>query len=468
MEARNSSAAGARIISVGGGKGGVGKSIISSNLAVAMAQAGKRVVLADLDLGAANLHLMFGISKPKAGITQLLAPDGRIDDALTDTKLPNLRLLSSAGGTVHSANISHGEKLRIIRKLRTLEADIVLVDVGAGVGYNVLDFFELGSQRLVVATPQVTSIHDAYAFLKGAVLRTLRHHAERASDVALLEPASSSKEGEKISETLARIREKDPAFGAKVERILKNFGAYLIGNQVHDPAQMAVFQAVTKMIRDYLGLEVPILGWVRSLSRIAESVNDRSPLLLRPGQANTEEGRAFRTMVEALLASEGANEEELLLELEDDGTDAGAADAAAGPALVPDDINIRAVPGGQPVVGAEPPKPPPRMTPPPLPAVPPRAPAAAASLGPGRYPTPQVLPIVAVPRTATPPPPSTVPAPPTPASPIKPRVYVRPPRKDKVEDQTETETAAKKRERGARSRRKLTLPGMVPVRSGGR
>jgi flagellar biosynthesis protein FlhG len=466
LEARSTSAVGARIISVGGGKGGVGKSIISSNLAVAMAQAGKRVVLCDLDLGAANLHLMFGISKPKPGIAQLLAPDGRVYDALTETKLPNLQLLSGAGGTVHSANISHGEKLRIIRKLRALEADIVLIDVGAGVGYNVLDFFELGSQRLVVATPQVTSIHDAYAFLKGAVLRTLRHHAERASDVALLEPASTSKEGEKISEMLARIHEKDPAFGAKVQRILKNFGAYLIGNQVHDPTQMGVFQAVSKMIQDYLGLEVPILGWVRAQAKIAESVNDRSPLLLRPSQANTEEGRAFRGMVEALLASEGANEEELLVELDDEaGEAAGTAPAPEpGPALVPDDINVRAVQGGQAMTAVEPQRPASRVTPPPVPAVPPPVPAGPPPVPAGRSnPTPRVLPIVAAPRQAPPPPPPAA----TATSPLKPRVYVRPPRKDKAEAEDEAANAARKRDRASRSRRKLTLPGMIPIRTRG-
>ncbi len=147
----------ARIITIGGGKGGVGKSIISSNLAVAMAQNGHRVVLVDCDLGAANQHVLFGIDRPQLGLQALI--DRTIDSlvpAMTPTALPNLHLVAGTGASVGAANISHGEKQRIMKKIRALDADVVIVDVGAGVSFNVLDFFELGSQRLLVVTPQVT------------------------------------------------------------------------------------------------------------------------------------------------------------------------------------------------------------------------------------------------------------------------------------------------------------------------
>jgi flagellar biosynthesis protein FlhG len=443
---------GARLISIGGGKGGVGKSIVSSNLAAAMAQAGHRVVIADLDLGAANLHLLLGVQRPKPGLSILLSPEGNLAEALSETKLPNLRLLAGAGGTAHAANISHGEKLRIIRRLRSLPADIVVVDVGAGVGYNALDFFELGAQRLVVATPQVTSIHDAYAFLKGAVLRTLRHHAEKASDVALLEPAATSKEGEKVSEMLTRIRERDPAFGDKVQRILKHFGAYLVGNQVQDPSQVGVFQAVSKMILDYLGIEVPILGWIRANPRIAESVNDRNPLLFRQSQQSSEDGRTFRAMMDALLAGEGAPEEELLVELEDE--DAAPARPAPPVELRPDDIALAPARSGE--TPASPP-------PPPKPGAPPLPPARGAA-APATGPAPPPLPARAAAPAADGAPRAAAPGPAPagePASPVKPRVYVRPPRKRKDAEEPPKEKA---KDPSGRGRRRSTLPGMTPVR----
>jgi flagellar biosynthesis protein FlhG len=422
---------GTRVISVGGGKGGVGKSLVATNLAVTIAQAGHQVVICDLDLGAANLHLMLGVNHPKPGVSALLASGGGdLGDALSETPIPRLRLLSGSGGTVSAANITHAQKLRIIRKLRTLHTDYVVIDVGAGVGYNALDFFELGQQRIIVATPQVTSMHDAYAFLKGAVLRTLRHHAARLPQADLLEPALTSKEGEKVKDLLARVREQDPAFGDKVVHILKHFGAFLVGNQVADAGQVGVLQAVSRMVEDYLGISLPILGWVPANKYLAESVNERRPLMAKLTQGEGREMRAFRGIVETLLLGDIAPEEELLVELVDEGML-----VEPTPALDPSAPEVSAVPA--PVMPPSPKTPPPlpvsaavrpASEPPPLPP-----PAASSSSSSGE------LPVL-----------------------VKPRVYVRPSRKSKPEPAA---VADKERKRALDSqgrRRKLTLPGMPP------
>jgi len=304
-----------RIITVGGGKGGVGKSIVSSNLAAALAQNGSKVVLVDCDLGAANQHVLFGIDRPNSGLQALI--DRKIetlDEALTPTPLPNLHLVAGTGAAVGAANITHGEKQRIMKRIRALDADVVIVDVGAGVSFNVLDFFELGTQRLLVVTPQVTSIQTAYSFLKGAVLRTLRHHAEKTSEHELLEPAIASKDNEKVSRLLGRLREENPAFGEGVFRILGRFGAQIVGNQVTEPNQAGIFHAVSRMIHDFLGITVPILGYVGISRRIRESINQRRPMLL--GNQIDENTKVFRQMAEALLL-EDVSLDDLLIEEED-------------------------------------------------------------------------------------------------------------------------------------------------------
>lgn len=312
----------AQLISVGGGKGGVGKSIISSNLAVTCAQMGKRVVLADLDLGAANQHLLFGVQRPKAGVQALL--DGEVSnlaDALSPTELPNLSLLAGTGAVLGAANITHAEKKSLLRKLRALPADLVIIDVGAGVGYNALDFFELGTQKLVVTTAQVTAIHDAYSFMKSAILRMLRRHVDRAIEAALLEPAFLSAEGEKVVDLLARLREQRPELAQKVQVLLSHYGGYLIGNNLPDPRQAGIFTSVSKMIREYLGVDLPVLGWLRASVRVNESVNSRRPMML---SGPSEEGRVFRHMAETLL-TEGPLLEEYDLDvvLESDGSTTG-------------------------------------------------------------------------------------------------------------------------------------------------
>ena len=293
-----------RFITIGGGKGGVGKSLVASNLALAMAQAGSRVVLVDCDLGAANQHVLFGIDRPNPGIQGLLDRKiATLQEGLTPTAHPKLHLVAGTGASVGAANINHGEKQRIIRHIRGLNADVVMVDVGAGVSFNVLDFFEIGTQRLLVITPQVTSIQTAYSFLKGAVMRSLQHLCEKSSELDLLTPAAKSGENEKVSQILARVRDRSPALGESIDKVLGHFGAQIIGNQVFETAQAGIFHAITRMIQDFLGITVPIIGTVRASRRIRESVNLRKPMMLGP---RDEDSRAFEQMAEALLAEDVA------------------------------------------------------------------------------------------------------------------------------------------------------------------
>ena len=297
-----------RIVTVGGGKGGVGKSIIALNLAATLALQGKRVVIADMDLGAANQHLLLGLSHPGAGLQALLDKSvEEAQDCLTATLVPNLRLLAGTTGVLGAANITHTQKVRLLHKLRALEADIVVVDVGAGVGYNALDFFDLGSRKLIVTTPQVTAIHDAYSFLKSAVLRVLHHNSDKAIEAALLEPAAQSASGERVVEILARLRDIRPALADKVFAEIGRFGACLVGNQVLDSAHAGVFRAVAQTIRGYLGLEVPVLGWLRSSTTIHDSVNRRRPVALDPDSADTA---AFRELAHSLLATMPSDEDD--------------------------------------------------------------------------------------------------------------------------------------------------------------
>jgi flagellar biosynthesis protein FlhG len=304
--------AAAQVISIAGGKGGVGKSIIASNLAVAIAQLGRHVVLVDLDLGAANQHLLLGVARPRAGIPALI--EGTVDDvndALSPTPIPNLSLIAGSGAVLGAANISHTDKQRLIRKLRGLDA-VVILDVGAGVAFNALDFFLIGPQKIVVTTPQVTAVHDAYSFLKGAVLRMLRQEANRAIEKALLEPALFSAEATNVRQMLQNLREQKPEFAERVFQRLSRFGGHIIGNQVSDQRHIGIFRSISKMFQDYLGVEVPISGWLKTSQRINDSVNERRPLMLG---VPCEETRTFRQIAEALLAEHAVPEDDELIDI---------------------------------------------------------------------------------------------------------------------------------------------------------
>lgn len=175
---------GARVISFGGGKGGVGKSMLAGNVAVALAQSGLEVILVDADLGAANQHTLFGVDRPRKGLQDFL--DRQVEslaEAASETQVPKLRLVVGTGAVPNAANIHHAQKLKLMRHIRGAEADVVVVDVGAGSSHNTVDFFDLGDARVLVATAQLTSIQNAYAFLKAAVLRLFRGHCDDKAEV---------------------------------------------------------------------------------------------------------------------------------------------------------------------------------------------------------------------------------------------------------------------------------------------
>lgn len=290
-----------RIISIGGGKGGVGKSVLAGNLAIALAQAGKRTVLVDADLGAPNLHTMFGIDK--GGHTLQSFIDHEVDsleDARIDTAIRGLSLVRGASAIVGAANIGFQQKQRLLRHIQALEADVVVVDVGAGSGFNQLDLFDVADQKIAVMTPQLTSIHNAYAFVKGAVFRL----ADRILKSHGFEQALSERghEGETASlkHLLRDVVGCSPKVEAELREALDQFRLKLFGNQVYDLREAGVFRAVGKMMGDFLSVPAPLLGIARSSRAIHESVNRRAPLLsLLHGD---ESGRAFREAAALLLA----------------------------------------------------------------------------------------------------------------------------------------------------------------------
>jgi len=146
-----------QIWSVGGGKGGIGKSLITASLGWQLARMGQRVVLVDADLGGANLHTCLGLPTPERTLTDFIQRRvDTIEEALAETGAPGLRLLSGAGDLLTAANIKHMQKVRILKKLRSLDVDVVLIDIGAGTSFNSLDFFLLSDVAILAAAPAFT------------------------------------------------------------------------------------------------------------------------------------------------------------------------------------------------------------------------------------------------------------------------------------------------------------------------
>jgi flagellar biosynthesis protein FlhG len=296
----------AKIISVGGGKGGVGKSVVASNLGVAMAQEGARVVLVDGDLGAPNLHTLLGLSRLPRTIQDFLERSiDSLELARASTGVPNLTLIPGRAAVVGAANIHTSHKLRLIRHVRDLDADVVVVDVGAGVSFNVLDLFDIGDLRVTVMLPQLTSVENGYAFLKGAVYRELRRIAAQRKQADLIDDSQEARESTRtVAQLLARLRQDDADLAAALEDGLGRFGARIVGNQVFEAKEANVLFAISRMARDFLGLEAPVLGILRASRKVHDSIGSSRPFLL--DETGEESALAVRRIARALLQEQVA------------------------------------------------------------------------------------------------------------------------------------------------------------------
>jgi flagellar biosynthesis protein FlhG len=156
----------ARVITVTSGKGGVGKSSVSVNLAIQLSKLGKRVVILDADFGLANVEVMLGI-RPRYNLADLMFRGKGILDIIT--KGPeNIGFISGGSGIQELTELTRDQILALSQKLYELDeiADVIIIDTGAGVNDSVLEFVLASSEVLLVVTPEPTSITDAYALLK--------------------------------------------------------------------------------------------------------------------------------------------------------------------------------------------------------------------------------------------------------------------------------------------------------------
>ncbi|MGF7144753.1 flagellar biosynthesis protein FlhG [Anaerotaenia torta] len=156
----------ARVITITSGKGGVGKSSISVNLAIALSRLGKRVIVLDADFGLANVEVMLGI-RPRYNLVDLMYGGMSISDIITEGP-EGIGFISGGSGIRELTNLTRDQILVLIQKLVDLDdhADIIIVDTGAGITDSVLEFAGASSEVLLVATPEPTSITDAYALMK--------------------------------------------------------------------------------------------------------------------------------------------------------------------------------------------------------------------------------------------------------------------------------------------------------------
>lgn len=255
-----------QIWSIGGGKGGIGKSLITAALGWHLARLGKRVVLVDADLGGANLHTCLGLSGPTRTLGDFMARRvENIEDVIVETGVAGLRLISGGGDYLAAANINYQQKLRILTRVRALDVDVVLIDLGAGTSFNTLDFFLASDLGLLMVVPEPTSVENGYRFIKSALFRRLRAVAVTKAVQDLVDSALDSRNAAGIRsplDLLAAVEKEDPAQGERFRAEVAAFRPRFIVNQVREPADVAVGHQLVTACARHLGVRASYAGFV--------------------------------------------------------------------------------------------------------------------------------------------------------------------------------------------------------------
>lgn len=277
------------IIPLASGKGGVGKTLISANLGIRLASAGRTVVLVDLDLGGSNLHTCLGIKNRLPGIGSFAYKKAEsLESLVVPTEIPRLYLLPGDGLLPGTANLSWFIKEKIIREIRGLVADYILVDLGAGTSYNVLDFFLSSWNGVLVMIPETTSILNAYGFIKSAVFRLLyRSFKPRSEERSLIQDFLSVRlegNGQKLKDLIEGLNALSPENSEKTGELLRSFYPRIIINMARTREELGIGIKLREICRNNLGIEVAFIGGLPKTDDLPASLNMRKPLaLLQPG-----------------------------------------------------------------------------------------------------------------------------------------------------------------------------------------
>lgn len=190
-----------RIITVASGKGGVGKTNISTNLAIAYARLGKRVILMDADLGLANVNVILGII-PKYNLYHLIRRQKTMSEIIMDTNY-GIQIVAGASGFSKIANLTHDERDAFVHDLSELSAaDVIIIDTSAGVSDNVLSFVAAADEAIIVTTPEPTAITDAYGIIK--IIATEIDNLSLSLKL-VVNRVSSVTEGKRVAERVINI-----------------------------------------------------------------------------------------------------------------------------------------------------------------------------------------------------------------------------------------------------------------------
>ena len=304
-EASGTEVANKTIIAVGGAKGGVGKSALAANLAVGLALLGQRVVLADLDLGGADVHLYLGVkSLLKTWNDFLDKKVNSIEEIATPTPYEGLKLIGGDSSRLGSENLPYSQKSKIMRHLREMEGDYLILDLGGNSSYNALDFFLFADRKIVISGTEPASILDSYSFVKVSVYRLLeRFFSEQKSFKDLAKKIKNGSLGQSkdlsLDSIFEEVRERDAAAYNKLKDRYDRFCVSLVVNMAENRKDFQIAESMQRVLKEKCFLNVGILGTMPFDKLARRAARSFTPIIVE--YPRSQPSKAIHQMLAAIL-----------------------------------------------------------------------------------------------------------------------------------------------------------------------
>lgn len=256
------------IIPVASGKGGVGKTFLTANLAVALARRGQPTIAVDLDLGNSNLHSLLGLENRYPGVGEFLRGTTKCapEELIVPTSVPGLGFVAGDGRMPFMANITHTQKRTLLRTLKLLPARYVLLDLSAGTSFNTLDLFLAADSGILVTTPEHPTIMNTLVFAKNLMLRAMEQSLR--GDPSMVERLNelykqSVKDPVFTVEAFRReLAKTHPEAAAVVRDLAARLRLRFVYNMMESLQDTAIFTRIERTLADVLSLGCDHFGVV--------------------------------------------------------------------------------------------------------------------------------------------------------------------------------------------------------------
>lgn len=316
------------ILPFASGKGGVGKTLTAVHTAIALAALGKTVILLDADTGGSNAHTILDIRNTNPGMGSLIyREERRVEELILESRIPRLFLIPGDGRFTGTTNPPVWLRRKLAKELPELVCDFLIIDLGAGVANFTLDMFLLSNRPILVTTPEIPALLNAYNFVKHALIRLFQLRTRARSEEGRLVASFHARTLDShlaLESLIRRIHSLNPEAAARIKEDLGNFQPQAVLNMGTDQQDLKLGNNLKQTALKHLGLNLDYLAFIPWHNEMRALVNTRR--LVFDEEQNSAVKIAYERLARKLLEFEGSvlrpliipTEEELLDQLLDD------------------------------------------------------------------------------------------------------------------------------------------------------